>query len=112
VTTIPLRAVPRDRPRHLAVEAAAALGIVQLHVVDTPARRPQRPGVVAHGRQDVGELAPVVAHVGGLVPHLHHQQHGRGLIRTFQRRQAHRQLIAKDGDESGHAFSCAGPSAA
>jgi hypothetical protein len=54
---------------------------------------------VAHCGQDEGDLLLVMPDVGGLVGYLHQQQARRGGIGTLERRQAERQLVAKDRDQ-------------
>ena len=94
--------VARDRAGDLAGEAAGVVGIVEADVVDVPARLHQRRGMVAHRREDVGDLLAVVADVGRLVGDLHHQHDRVGGRGPIQRRQVERQLVAQHRDQRFH----------
>ena len=67
------RRVALDRAGHFAGKAAIIIGIVQHDIVDRPAAIAQRFGMVAHGRQDIGELGLVMTDIFRLVDHFHHQ---------------------------------------
>ena len=100
------RAVPFDRARDLAGEAARILQIAKFGVVDAPSRIAQFRGEMAHGGKDQRDLLLVVADIGRLVPHLHHQDDGIVLGAPAQAGKVAGQLVAEDGHENGAGHGC------
>ena len=100
------RAVPFDRPRNLAGEAPRIVRVAELRVIDAPARIAQFLGEMAHGGKDQRDLLLVVADIGRLVPHLHHQDDTIVLGAPAQAGKVAGQLVAEDGHKDGAGHGC------
>jgi hypothetical protein len=70
----------------LASEGSAVVRIVELHIIDGPAVGFQRAGMVAHGREQEGDLLAVVRDVIGFFNDLHHQHPRRCRVGVAKRR--------------------------
>ena len=100
------RLVPFDRARDLAGEAAGIVRIAKFGVVDAPSRIAQFLGEMAHGGKDQRDLLLVVADIGRLVPHLHHQDDAIVLGAPAQAGKVAGQLVAEDGHKDGAGHGC------
>ena len=86
---------------NLAGKTARIVRVGQFDIVDGPPRIAQFGCEVAHRGEDQHDLLLVMAHIGRLVPHLHHQDDGVVLRAPSQRGDGSGQLVAQDGDENG-----------
>ena len=85
-----------------AREGARVVGVVEPHVVDRHALRPELLGKVPHRRQDEGDLLLVVRDVGGLLRHLDHQHRVGGGVEAVEGRDRPGELVAEDEAEGGY----------
>ena len=95
------RVVPFDRTCEFAGEAPRIVGIVELRVIDRPPRIAQFLREMAHSGENQRDLLLVVADIGRLVPHLHHEDDAIVLGAPAQAGKVAGQLVAENGDENG-----------
>jgi hypothetical protein len=91
-----------DGALHFAREAAAIVRLVERHIIDDKTARAKFVGEMAHGGEDERDLLLVMADVGRLVPHLHHQHDAVGGIAAVEAGDIVAKLVAEDGHEHGH----------
>ena len=95
----PLRPVPRDRRAELLRERPAIVRIVQGHIIDRPAEPPQLRREMAHGREQEGDLLPVMPHIARLVRQLRHEHAVARRIGPSEAGEGRRELVAEDEDQ-------------
>ena len=88
-----------ERANALVGQRAGILRVVQLHIIDGPARIGEFVGEVAHGREDQGDLLLVVADISRLVADLRHQHNIAGRIGRGECCYIGRELIPENEDQ-------------
>jgi hypothetical protein len=98
------RGMPFNGAQDFAGKASRVGRIIKADVIDRPSSAAQFFGKVAHGRKDQRDLGLVMAHIGRLFGHLHHQDYGVIRPAVGKAGDIRRKLITKDRDENrtGH----------